>query len=523
MAAFTIVITAGALQVLGEGGTYSALTLPSGVNFTGKAARVARLKNRLVITTAVTVPIWLGADLVPRILALPTPSNAPTLSDGGAGAYTGTRMCKVSFIVRATDGTVVAESPLSSPSAALSLTSRVLTISDIAVPPSNSPVTDRRIYLTADSGATYFHAFDVEGITTTTVDTTIADASLSETAASDELVQAPVNLDLPTVWKNRVWGKDGDTVVGTSAGFIDRWPNAFPVDEGTDQFGITGFIPRRDEMAIGRRNKVYRLTGDDENSFALPDLTEAIGILAPASCQTIKDVGYWLADDGVYVWDATGVHSITDDSVRPWFTTDTYFNRSLFSSAFASYDPTRNRYVLFLPLVGSTDFTSWVEYDIQSGKWFGPHTTNMGVVFQTAFVAPDGNNVLRMIVAGDDGYLYALTPGTYTDGVNNDQIPLSVLGKFHTGNDPDDTKVFLQPSVFTKAQSGKTLTVNARVGNSTSQSVNYTQSADMTLERQKLPRLGVGRLCRIEFAQSTGGAESAILGYEIPYNVLGRR
>src|SRR5690242_6088952 len=107
MAAYTIVITSSALQVLGESGTYSTIPLPDGVNFTGKPAKVARLKNRLVITSAVTVPIWLGADLIPRILALPTPGNPPTIASGGAGSYTGTRMCKVSFIVRATDGTVV--------------------------------------------------------------------------------------------------------------------------------------------------------------------------------------------------------------------------------------------------------------------------------------------------------------------------------------------------------------------------------------------------------------------------------
>jgi hypothetical protein len=523
MAAYTLVITAEKLQVLGESGTYTELSLPSGVTFTGRPAKVARLKNRLVITSAVTVPIWVGADLIPRILALPTPGNAPTLSDGGAGSYSGTRKAKVSFIVRATDGTVVAESPLSSPSAAVTFASDIITVDDIAVPPSNSPVTDRRLYFTADSGETYFHAFDIEGTTDTSVDTTISDAALSLTEASDELVQAPVDLDLPTVWKNRVWGKSGDSVVGTAAGFIDRWPNGFPVDEGTDSFGITGFVPRKDEMAIGRRNRVYRLIGDDEDSFALPNLTEGIGILAPASCLVIKDIGYWLANDGVYVWDAQGVRSITDDTVRPWFNSDTYFNRSVFANAFACFDPIRNRYVLFLAPTGSTETTSWIEFDISSGKWFGPHTTDMDVSFTTAFVAPDANNVLRMIAAGDDGYLYALTPDMYTDGAADDEIALRILGKFHYGDDPDDTHVFLQPTVFMKPESGKTLTVKGHVGNTTSQTANYTQSADLGKDRHKLPRLGVGRICQIEFTQDAGGAESAILGYLIPYNNLGRR
>ena len=523
MAAYTLVLTSTKLQVLGDSGTYTELSLPSGVSFTGRPAHVARLKNRLIITNAVTVPVWLGADLIPRILALPTPGNAPTLTSGGSGSYTGTRRCKVSFIVRATDGSVVAESPLSTPSAAVTFTNNIITVSNIAVPPSVSPVTDRRLYFTADSGETYFHAFDVEGITDTSINTTISDAALSLTEASDELVQAPVDLDLPTVWKNRVWGKSGDSVVGTAAGFIDRWPNGFPVDEGTDSFGITGFIPRKDEMAIGRRNRVYRLIGDDESSFALPNLTEGIGILAPASCLVIKDVGYWLANDGVYVWDAQGVRSLTDDSVRPWFNSDTYFNRAQFENAFACYDPIRNRYVLFLCQVNETTAQTWIEYDIASGKWYGPHTTAMSVSFTAAFVAPDANNVLRMIIAGDDGFLYALTPDVYTDGAAADEISLRILGKFHYGDDPDDTHVFLQPTIFMKPQSGKALTVKGHIGNTTSQGANYTQSADLGNDRQKLPRLGVGRICQIEFTQNTGGAESAILGYLVPYNNLGRR
>lgn len=523
MAAYTVVITASAVKILGESGTYTELALPDGVNFTGKRARVARLKNRLVITSAVTVPIWLGADLVLRILALPTPGNAPTLSAGSAGSYTGTRKAKVSFIVRDSNGSVVAEGPLSSESAAVAFSSDIIDIDDIAVPPSNSPVTDRRIYLTADSGDTFFHAFDVEGTSITSVETTISDASLSLTEASDELVQAPVNLNLPTFWKNRLWGADGDSVVGTAAGFIDRWPNGFPVDQGTDSFGITGFIPRKDEMAVGRRGRIYKLTGDDEDSFDLPNLTEGIGIRSADTCVVIRDVGYWLADDGVYIWDSAGVRSITDDTVRPWFATDDTFNRAIFSNAFACYDPVRHRYVLFLAAAGSTDIDHWVEFDIASQKWFGPHTTAMGVVFTSAFVAPDENNVLRMVAAGDDGFLYALEPGTYTDGVNDDEISLRVLGKFHYGDDPDFTHVFLQLSVFMKAQANKTLTVKGHVGDATSQSTNYTQSADLGKERHQLPRLGVGRICQLEFTQNSGGAESGVFGYEIPFNTLGRR
>ncbi len=54
-------------------------------------------------------------------------------------------------------------------------------------------------------------------------------------------------------------------------------------------------------------------------------------------------------------------------------------------------------------------------------------------------------------------------------------------------------------------------------------SAGTTISADMTLDRQKLRRLGRGRLCKLVFQHSTAGQDVELYGYELPFFELGRR
>lgn len=528
MAAFSIIVSAAEIQALGEGGTFSTLTLPTGVSLIpGARAHTAVLNNKIIITGSTSAPIWLGADLVLRRLSMPTPANAPTLATGAAGAYTGTRRARVSYVLKNSNGVVIAESPLGPISNAVTVAAKFIDFTAVPVPNSTAPVTGRRIYLTSTGGATYFPAFDIDDITTTTASDDESDASLSLLPADPDLVSAPSDLDLLVTWKNRVWGKSAiDNVVGTSAGRTDRWPNSFSVDpKGTDGYGVTGFLPRRDELAIGRRHVIWKLVGADEDDFALVKVAEGRGILAPDSCRVINDVGYFLSDNGVWTWDAGGITCITDANVRPWFTTDTYFNRALFPTAFAEYDPVRHRYLLFLPNAGDTVINRWVEYDIASGTWFGPHLCAAVTSFLAAAIAPDANGVLRLVIGANDGYCYAFTPGSSTDGAST-AIDFDIAGKFHSGEaddiDPDLTRVWLEPTVFTAVEAAGTLSVIPSVGGLAA-SAGTTLSHPLTSERTRLARPGVGRLCQIRLRQNVAGQGVSVYGYDLPYITLGRR
>lgn len=538
MAAYTVTVTSAGIQILGSSGTVTTLTLPTGVSLTNGPASVARLGNRLIVTGCVNVPIWLGSDLTLRVLALPTPTTAPTLT-ATTGTYTGTRMARVSYLLRDTQGNILAESPLGPISAAVQFTAQGIVIGNLPIPNTGDPVTDRRIYLTPDSQQTFFLAFDVQGITTTSVTTSIADGALSLVAAPVDNVAAPADIALVTVWKNRLWARSqADVLVGTTPNRLDQWTNAFPVDQGIDGNGLTGFLPRRDEFGIGRRDRVWKLTGTTETDFALVKLIDGKGIIASQSCLVIRDVGYFLSDDGVYAWDANGVNSLTDATVRPWFTTDGYFARALFNQAFAGYDPVLHRYNLYLPAVGSTVINRWISLDISTGKWFGPHLTTVVASFTGATIGPDANNVNRLILGGSDGFLYAPIPGVYTDGAST-AISFDAKGKPHSGydpvsrlygvnmpangaDDPDIEHLWLRPSIFTAIEAGGTLTITPYVGG-LGATASATLSHDLTQDREALPRIGNGRLCQLEMTEATAGQAVHVYGYELPFRRLGRR
>lgn len=524
MSAYSVIVTATGVLIMGSSGTQTTLALPNGVVGTGRRARAAILNKRLIIVNAFTAPIWLSPDLILRPLAMPTPNTKPTLAAGAAGSYTGARRAKVSFLLKdATTGRIQGEGPLSEQSASVAFAAQKIVISTLATPAVGAPVTGRRIYLTTAGGSVFFAAFDIDDITTTSVTTSVADAALSTIAAPDDLVAAPTNLDLIVTWKNRLWARSAlDRVHGTTSGIADRWPNSFAVEpQGADGFGVTGFLPRKADLGILRRDRLWKLVGDDEDTFELVKVIDGKGGVAPDACKVIRDVGYFLSDDGVFTWAVDGVESITDDTVRPWFTTDTYFNRGLFNSAFAEYDPTRHRYLLFLAAAGSTVINRWVEFDIATKTWFGPHKCDAVTNWNAAAIAPDGSDVLRLVLAANDGYCYAFTPSSSTDGAST-AIAFDVIGKAHSGGNPDSFHVWLEPSIFSKTEAGGTLIVTPYL-DTLDAAAGATLSHALTGERGRLDRIGVGRLCKLQFTLATAGRGVTIYGYQIPFVPTGRR
>lgn len=524
MALQSILITTSGLQLLGSTGTLTTLTLPSGIlPVPNTQASVASLNGNFIITGCFSQALWVRPDLSLSILSLPKPGNAPVLSSGGVGAYTGTRQVQVQFLIK-NGPTVLGYGPLSDPSTAFAYTNQQQTISNIATS-SHPSVNARRIYMTAATDNSYFFAFDINDNTTTSQTVDIADGALSTVAVdATQFISAPNNMDLVASWKGRLWGRSGDTLVGSAAGRVEQWPLAFPINPvGVDTVGITGFMPRRDEFAVCKRNLIWKVTGSDATNFAVVNVAEGKGCVAPASCLVIRDVGYFLSDDGVYSWSSTGIKCLTDDLVRPWFTTDTYFNRAGFQNAFAGYDPIRNTYNLFLPVAGgsATVMNRWVTLDLNTGCWFGPHQTAMGVTFNGAVVAPDANNVLRMVLGGSDNFLYSPAPGTFTDGTST-AIAFDAKSKPLWGDSPDLTHLWQQLTVLTKKDVGGTLTVTPYVGD-IGASAGTAQSHDLTKERERLARFGIGRLLTLEFTQNTNAQGVELYGFLQPYVTLGRR
>ena len=89
-------------------------------------------------------------------------------------------------------------------------------------------------------------------------------------------------------------------------------------------------------------------------------------------------------------------------------------------------------------------------------------------------------------------------------------------------NTPDIQKHFGELAIISKIQSAGTLTINPKVGGLDA-SAGTAISADMTLGRQRLRRLGDGRFLQLNFSHTTAAQDVELFGLEVPFFERGRR
>ena len=87
---------------------------------------------------------------------------------------------------------------------------------------------------------------------------------------------------------------------------------------------------------------------------------------------------------------------------------------------------------------------------------------------------------------------------------------------------PDIQKYFGQLALISKIQSAGTLTITPYVGGLDA-SAGTAISADMTLGRERLRRLGTGRFVQLNLTNSTAAQDQELYGYELEFSELGRR
>ena len=515
-------------KVSASDGAVTTLTLYPGVTLdTTRRPRGAVLGRMIAWVHSPNRSLWIDEANHVWPLALSAPTSAPSLAAGGGSGLTGAYRAKVTFLVKDDFGNVLLESdfsPLSSTSAALANSD--LTYSNLPVSP-DSIVNARRIYRTASGpGTTYFIAFDVEDNVTTTISDGTSDESIALNVAPTDLGPAPSNrIELICVWKDRLWAKIPeypDYVYFSALRKPYAWPATHSYEcgpVGADLYGVTGFIPRRDELGVCRRNVLWKIIGDGPSNFSRIKVVEGVGCMAPDSIVIIRDVGYWLGEDGVYTWGPEGVLCISRDTVHPWFTTDAHFNRATFSQAVAFWNPRDDTYNLLLSAAGSTTLNRWVSYDTRRKIWLGPHLTSVSTPTAAALLE-DADDLFLPCLGFADGHIRKLNQSGFSD--DGAAIAFDVITKFHSGENPDLTHYWGELSVLTKVESAGTLTITPTVGRldaTAGAAITHT----LTTGRERLRRLGVGALCSLRFQQSTNAQGVTIYGYEIPFHELGRR
>lgn len=518
-------------------GVATALTLPTGVTLsTTRKPKFAVLNQWVVMTNSPTRNLAIDPEGTVRVLVPRPPTHGPTVAVGGGTGFTGAFQFAVSFVVKNSDGELLMESPLGPRSSIFNSTDDDFALTDIAT--SLDSITARRLYRTLTDATDLFHVLDHEGNVSEALLNATPDATLTLLPALPSLVTPPGTL--PGIrfkniveWKSRLWGVADtadlqDTVFISETNKVYAWPNsltAYPT--GQDATGIVGFGCRRNQLGLLKRNGLWQISGSSSGTgISVTNLAVSqiafgkAGSLSPESIITINDRVYWLGNDGVYEWSDEGVRNITDDSVSPWFKTDTYFNRSRFPNAFAKYNELRNTYDLHLAPAGASVESRWISFNLTNRRWYGPHLTSAFTPTHATSLV-DANGLPYAIVGGSNGIIYVANQATFRDSTAT-AIDFDVDGPFHFGNAPDIEHYFGELSILSRIEGAGFLTITPTVGRLNA-SAGTAILHDLTKGRESLRRLGVGAGCQLNFRQPAVNEGVSIYGYEVETHELGKR
>ena len=138
-----------------------------------------------------------------------------------------------------------------------------------------------------------------------------------------------------------------------------------------------------------------------------------------------------------------------------------------------------------------------------------------------------------MLVAGTDQKPYYMV-GSQEGFLSQEQetkndwdstpINLHVEVKSQDMNEPEQDKYFGELSVLGRAQPAGSVSITPTVGDLDGATASAPFTYDMTLGRQRLGRLGVGKQLVLEFDHDVVNQDVEIYGYEVdPVNIVGRR
>lgn len=519
-------------------GVATTLTLPTGVTLdTTRKPKFAILNQWVVMTNSPTRNLAIDPEGTVRVMVPAAPTAPPTLAAGSGSGLTGTYQGRDSFIVTNSDGELLMESPLGPISQAVTVANKDLAWTDVAV--STDVVSARRTYRNTDAGSTYYHLLDHDGNTSTAFLNNTPDASLSLLPAlSATLISPPgtvpgIRFKNIIEWKSRLWAIPDlpdllDTVFVSETNKIYAWPNqvvAHPT--GQDSQGLIGFVPRRNQLGLLKRNGLWQIggvtaaTGVAFSNISVTQIaSDRAGGVSPEATVVVNDKAYWLGVDGVYEWTDEGVASITDMTVAPWFKSDTYFNRTRFGNAFAKLNVKMNQVEFHLAAAGSSVEDRWVAFNLTNRQWYGPHKTGKFTPSHAGGIH-DANVLPVMLVGGTDGVVYVGNSTSYHDGTVT-PIDWDCYGPFLSADEPDIHHFWGEMSILTRVEAAGTLTVTPTVGRLDSNAQSGI-SVDLTKGRQLLRRLGDGPLVRLRFQQATVDQGVSLYGYEVPFFEDGRR
>jgi hypothetical protein len=191
------------------------------------------------------------------------------------------------------------------------------------------------------------------------------------------------------------------------------------------------------------------------------------------------------------------------------------------SAAAAEIDPIDKKYYLFLASPGSSVLDRWVMMDLITGRWFGPNFTDAFTPSCVLLVA--GRNQKPFYMVGSrEGYISQ--PQTARNDWGLFPIDFSVKVRSEEMGEPEQEKYWGELAIHVETQDSGTLTITPELGSVDETTATAPMSADLTLARQRVGRIGTGNSMVLNFDNDELDVDTAIYGYEVnPVNPIGQR
>ena len=309
----------GALYYAVQGGTPTALSLPSGTSLSSEQQfSFAVYQTWCFITNGVDTPLKVDESLNVTRWGIDAPLTAPTLLVAGSSTMVGTYYYTITF------GNSVQESGQGfNPTTQQTVFSLPITVSNqgialTGIPVSTDPqVTKRNIYRLGGGNGTWNLVGTINDNTTTTYTDTLADGDVKQVLVVFR--QPPPLFRYIQAHQGCIFGYGVDATPNTLyfSNFDEPWGfnltvQSFPVGNGSHNDSPVGMASTGSILALVNKDSLYALFGNSISNFAVEYVERTGGTSSTGVISAYGSI-WWISQHGVYVWAGSNAATCISD------------------------------------------------------------------------------------------------------------------------------------------------------------------------------------------------------------------
>lgn len=313
----------------------------------------------------------------------------------------------------------------------------------------------------------------------------------------------------------------------------DAWPPRFRYQVGGPNTRLDRITAQGEALLFWTSEGLYRLTGDDEDSFTLRPMDPTVQLVGGQTPVTMGNKVYALTTQGVVAVSELGVEKVSgplDVPLLPYYASTDALKALTEAAAFGVGYQAENEYILFLPSleadVGDPASLAYV-YNTQTRTWVGPWEfnwagINTGGQVHTGVVGPDN----RLYLAAGSRLTQERKDRELTDQQDADAmgIPYDVAYQVQTASNPGAMKQWVEVTELLEKPQPASVALYFTTEISASEEGGTLTSKGNAAVRTYIPR-NKSRSARltVSLRHSTALEKPVMLGLSVSYNVSSTR